>query len=233
MNAGGGPAGRFPSPPAFRGHEGLRDALRRAMERDALPATLLVHGAPGCGKQSLALWIARTALCAGDARPCDACKSCRAALRLEHADVHWYFPLPRPKGASNPARLADALEEARHARLAELREQPLRRGGGAEVVGIYLAAVRSIRGKAHKRPATGDQQYFVVGDAEHLVPQEASPEAANALLKLLEEPPDGSRFILTSSRPGALLDTIRSRALPVHLPRLPQAEVAADRKSVV
>lgn len=219
---------RFPSPPAFRGHEGLRDALRRALERDSLPATVLIHGAPGCGKQSLAHWIARVALCTGDARPpCDGCKSCRAALRLEHADVHWYFPLPRPKGASNPARLADALEEARHTQLAEFRAQPLRRGGGGEVKGIYLAAVRSIRGKAHKRPATGDQQYFIVGDAEYLVPQEASPEAANALLKLLEEPPDGSRFILTSSRPGALLDTIRSRALPVHLPRLPLADVAA------
>ena len=43
----------------------------------------------------------------------------------------------------------------------------------------------------------------------------------------MEEPPDGSRFILTSGRPGGLLDTIRSRALPLHLPPLPVAEVAA------
>ncbi len=223
-------------PPAFRGHDGLRDALRRALERRSLPATVLIYGGPGCGKQTLALWIAQTALCTGnpapglgladDPRPCNTCKSCRAALRLEHPDVHWYFPLPRPKGASSPERLADALEEARHQKLAEFREQPLRSGSGTEVKGIYLAAVRSIRGRAHKRPTTGDQQFFVVGDAEHLVPQEASPEAANALLKLLEEPPEGSFFILTSSRPGALLDTIRSRALPVHLPPLPTPQVA-------
>lgn len=227
---------RAPQPPAFRGHEGLRDALRRALERRSLPATVLIYGAPGCGKQSLALWIARTALCTGNPapelglddnpRPCDACKSCRAALRLEHPDVHWYFPLPRPKGASSPEKLADALEEARHQKLAEFRQQPLHTGSGAEVKGIYLAAVRSIRSRAHKRPTAGDHQFFVVGDAEHLVPQEASPEAANALLKLLEEPPEGTFFVLTSSRPGALLDTIRSRALPVHLPPLPTPEVA-------
>ena len=219
--------GRPPLPPAFRGHVELRAALRRALERRSLPATVLIYGAPGCGKQSLALWIARTALCTGGSRPCEDCKNCRMALRLEHPDVHWYFPLPRPKGASSPARLADAIEDARHQKLAEFREHPLRYGGGAGVEGIYLAAVHSIRRRAHKRPTAGDQQFFVVGDAERLVPQEASPEAANALLKLLEEPPDGSRFVLTSSRPGALLDTIRSRALPIHLPPLPVSEVAA------
>jgi DNA polymerase-3 subunit delta' len=54
-----------------------------------------------------------------------------------------------------------------------------------------------------------------------LVSQEASPEAANALLKLLEEPPAATRFILTSSEPGRLLPTVRSRTVPLHIGRLP------------
>ncbi len=215
-------------PPTFRGHDALRASLHRALSRGTLPATVLIHGMPGCGKQSLALWMARTALCTGDpSHPCDRCRSCRLALRLEHPDIHWYFPLPRPKRASSPGKLAEALEEARHNKLADFRQRPLRPEGDTEVKGIYLAAVFSIRGRAHKRPAMGNQQFFIIGDAEYLVPQEASPEAANALLKLLEEPPGGSRFILTSGRPGSLLDTIRSRALPLHLPPLPADEVAA------
>ena len=214
-------------PPTFRGHRALRASLHRALSRGTLPATVLVHGIPGGGKQSLALWMARTALCAAGTRPCDHCNSCRLALRLEHPDIHWYFPLPRPKRASSPGKLAEALEDARHEKLAEFRRRPLRPEGDTEVKGIYLAAVLSIRARAHKKPAMGSQQFFIIGDAEYLVPQEASPEAANALLKLLEEPPDGSRFILTSGRPGSLLDTIRSRALPVHLPPLPASEVAA------
>lgn len=216
-----------PVPPRFRGHERLRASLTRALNRDALPATVLIHGMPGCGKQSLALWLARARLCTADAdRPCDRCGSCRLALRLEHPDVHWYFPLPRPKRVHGPGKLAEALEAARHERLTEFRRQPLRAGGGNEVKGIYLAAVFTLRSQAHRRPAMSDEQFFVVGDAEHLVPQEASPEAANALLKLLEEPPDGTRFILTSGKPGSLLETVRSRALPIHLPPLPTNDVA-------
>ncbi len=221
------PSNPLPRPPTLRGHDRLRTSLRRALARGTLPATVLVHGAPGCGKQTLALWMARTRLCTGDPAPCDRCDSCRPALRLEHPDIHWYFPLPRPKRVSGPAKLAEALEEARHEKLAEFRRRPLRPTGDTEVRGIYLAAVLTLRAQAHKRPATGAEQFFIIGDAEYLVPQEASPEAANALLKLLEEPPRGSRFILTSSRPGSLLDTIRSRTLPVHLPPLPTPEVAA------
>ncbi len=181
---------------------------------------------PGCGKQSLALWLARTRLCEGEDKPCDRCTSCRHALRLEHPDIHWYFPLPRPKGAPSPARLAAALEDARFEKLAEFRNRPLRAGGDTEVKGIYLAAVLTIRDRAHRRPAVSEEQFFIIGDAEYLVPQEASPEAANALLKLLEEPPESSRFILTSGKPGSLLDTIRSRTLPIHLPPLAVTEVA-------
>ena len=188
---------------------------------------MLFHGVPGCGKQSLALWLARTRLCTGGAAPCNRCTSCRLALRLEHPDIHWHFPLPRPKGSPSPQRLAELLETARHERLAEFRRKPLRAEDGTGVKGIYLAAVLAIRRLAHRRPAMSREQFFVIGNAELLVPQEASPEAANALLKLLEEPPDGSRFILTSSRAGSLLDTIRSRALPIHLPPLSAPEVAA------
>lgn len=180
----------------------------------------------GCGKQSLALWLTRTRLCEGKDKPCDRCISCRRALRLEHPDIHWYFPVPRPKRAPSPARLASALEDARIEKLDEFRNRPLRAGGDTEVKGIYLAAVLTICNRAYRRPAVSEEQFFIIGDAEYLVPQEASPEAANAILKLLEEPPERSRFILTSGKPGSLLDTIRSRALPIHLPPLAVTEVA-------
>jgi DNA polymerase-3 subunit delta' len=57
------------------------------------------------------------------------------------------------------------------------------------------------------------------------VPQEANPEAANALLKLLEEPPAGALFVLTTVDPRQVLPTIRSRAVPLRLGRLTDDEV--------
>ena len=200
------------------GHDAARQSLARAIQRRTLPAALLVMGPRGVGKQRLALWLAQLVLCRepGGDGPCGSCRDCRRVLRLEHPDLHWFFPLPRPKGVSQD-KLGDALEEARHERLAELRESPLQGSYNPEPVAIYLAAARELRRKARSRPAEGGEQIFIIADAESLIPQESSPEAANALLKLLEEPPEDTRFILTSSQPGALLDTIRSRTVPLHL----------------
>ncbi len=145
------------------------------------------------------------------------------ALNLEHPDIHWYFPLPRPKGASGE-KLVTALESARMAELADIRAEPLRASATGDIRAIYLAAITTLRSSASKRPTMAGP-VFIVGQAEMLVPQEASPEAANALLKLLEEPPGDARFILTSSDPGMLLPTIRSRTVPLHVPALPRDTV--------
>ena len=193
-----------------------------AHERGELPGSLLLHGPRGVGKQRLALWLAQLVVCAepGPEGPCGRCGPCRMALALEHPDIHWYFPLERPKGASGD-KLADKLEEARHRELAEIRAQPRRPSFSEEIRALYLGTVANIRAKAAKRPSMADGPVFIVGQAELLVPQEASQEAANALLKLLEEPPGDARFILTSSEPGMLLSTIRSRTVPLHVPPLP------------
>lgn len=219
-------AGRAVTLHPLVGHERAREALARAHAARLLPAALLLHGPRGIGKQRFALWLAQLFVCQRPAaEPCGACAPCRMVTSLEHPDVHWYFPLPRPKGAAGD-KLVDALEDARLEALAELRAEPLRASHSDEVRGLYLGIVRSIRALAHKRPVMAPGPVFIIGDAELLVPQESSPEAANALLKLLEEPPGGARFVLTSSEPGRLLPTIRSRTVPFHLTPLPQEVVA-------
>ena len=207
--------------PVF-GHDDLQASLSRALATGSLPSSLLIHGPRGVGKQRLALWIGQLLLCpeSGLAGPCGDCKVCRMAMNLEHPDLHWYFPLAKPKGVRT-GKLAEALEKARYDTLTERRERPLRPASAAiEPTGLYLAVAQTLRSHAHRRPAVGLRQVFVIGDAETLVPQESSQEAANALLKLLEEPPASTLLILTSSEPGRLLPTIRSRTMPLHLPPL-------------
>ncbi len=213
--------------PPVAGHESTRAIFSGAHARDSLPAALLIHGLAGIGKQRVALWIGQLLHCrALDVRgPCGDCRSCRTTLSLQHPDLHWFFPLPRPKRVSGAERVVIALEEARAAALASIRSRPLRPTHGDQPLGIYLGAVTAIRRMALKRPAMSERQVFVVGNAEELVPQEASDQAANALLKLLEEPPADTTFVLTSSEPGRLLPTIRSRTVPFHLRPLPRARV--------
>lgn len=210
------------------GHRSLLDALSKAVREDTLPAALLIHGNRGVGKQHLALWLGRLLLCESpeDNGPCETCHSCHLAAKLEHPDLHWYFPLPRPKNASSPEKLARALEEARAEALIEIRANPLRPIGDTEAKTLYLAAARSLRKKAQRRPSMGPRQLFIIADAESLAPHASSSEAANALLKLLEEPPNGTTLILTSAEPGRLLPTIRSRTTQLNLPPLTRNEVA-------
>jgi DNA polymerase III subunit delta' len=211
------------------GHEAERKAIASALAANQLPNSLLIHGPAGIGKQRLALWLSQLLLChqRSDTGACERCAACRMVNRLEHPDLHWYFPLARPKASGGGDRLGEALEEARAADLAARRAEPLRPTVPDGLAGIYLAHVHVLLRAAAVRPAMGSRQVFIVGDAEALVPQESSPEAANALLKLLEEPSPDTTLILTASDPDVLLPTIRSRMLPVRLRPLQPDMVAA------
>jgi DNA polymerase-3 subunit delta' len=210
------------------GHTDERALLARAVLAGELPGSILIHGPAGIGKQRLGLWLAQRILCEkkDQLEPCGECRNCRLALRLEHPDLHWFFPILRPKGASGPEKLADAMEETRANELAARREDPLLPVTPGEPVGLYMGQVLTIRRAAVTRPSMGDHKIFIIGDAELLASQEASQEAANALLKLLEEPPVGTTFILTASDADALVPTLRSRLLPVRLRALPEEDVA-------
>lgn len=216
-----------PHLPALRGHAEARERLARAAVDGTLPQSILLHGPAGIGKERFGLWIAQLLLCQSPLEPpapCGLCNSCRLAERLDHPDVHWFFPLPRPENASAD-RLREKLEDLRAAELQLRRENPHRIPAFDRAPAHFLAAVQSLLQLAAVRPAMGARKVFVVGDAERMVPQESSPEAANAFLKLLEEPPRDTVLLLTSSQPGALLPTILSRVLPVRLAPVAEEEI--------
>jgi DNA polymerase-3 subunit delta' len=92
---------------------------------------------------------------------------------------------------------------------------------------IFVATARALVHAAAMAPALARRKVFVVGDAERMVPQEGAEYAANAFLKLLEEPPADTTIILTSSEPGSLLPTIRSRVVGFRVPPVAAADVRA------
>lgn len=197
------------------GHEQLRDKLAASIRAGKLPSSLLLQGPRGVGKQRLAIWIAEQLLCNEKNAPCGECVSCRYVVDLTHPDLHWVFPRPRLRDSDPDLdQVRDDYAEGIAERAAEngLYAAP----SGAE--GIYVATVRYLVQRAAIAPAIGRRKVFIIGDAERMVPQEGSDMAANAFLKLLEEPPADTTIILTSSEPGALLPTIRSRVVTVRVP---------------
>jgi DNA polymerase III subunit delta' len=226
----------------LHGHSALRAKLADAVARGELPSSLLVEGQRGIGKQQVALWLGQLLLCEdaahdflprtsdvgpSDIRPLQAkpCPQCRLTQSVQHPDLHWFFPRPRLKGSSDPD-LADVREDMADG-IAErmggggLYESP----GGDE--GIFVATIRAIVQTAALAPAMARRKVFIIGDADRMVSQEGSDQAANAFLKLLEEPLPDTTIILTSSEPGALLPTVRSRVISVRALPLSDAEMTA------
>ena len=199
------------------GHRDLRRRLTEAAERGALPASILLHGPQGVGKQRLALWLGQLLLCPQPDPPCGKCQTCRYTAALTHPDLHWVFPRPRPRDADPAAEeiqadYASAIAE----RVAAGGLYAAPSGGDA----IYVATVRAMLRSAAMSPALARRKVYVFGDAERMVPQEGAEAAANAFLKLLEEPPADTTIVLTSSVPGSLLPTIRSRVVAIRVPHL-------------
>jgi DNA polymerase-3 subunit delta' len=206
------------------GHTGLRARLDDQIRRGTLASSILFTGPAGIGKQRLALWLGQRLLCAEENAPCGACQHCRYCLEGVHPDLNWIFPREGMKDKDPPTdEVAASYGELIAERLAD---------GGVYArpdgsFGIFIAVTRMLVERASRTPAMAKRKVIVVGDADRMVSQAASPEAANAFLKLLEEPPADTTVILTTSEPGSLLPTIRSRTIEMRVRPLADAEVRA------
>ncbi len=196
-----------------------------ALDQGTLPASLLLHGPSGVGKQRLALWLAQMLLCqkSDSGRPCSDCQNCRYAAALTHPDLYWVFPRPRLREGADSAEVREDYADA----ISERVRAGMLYGPASGADGIFLATTLWLVQAAVRTPAMARRKVIVVGDAERMVPQEGADYAANAFLKLLEEPPADTTLILTSSEPGALLPTIRSRVAAVRVGRSSDADVRA------
>lgn len=182
----------------------ILDSLRRRL--DALPHALLVHGPQGVGKLALAERAAQLVLCeSADVarRPCDACEGCRWFAAGSHPDLR----------RIEPEALAAAPEAA-----TEEGGEPARKGKPSQ--DIKVSQVRELAEFLNVGSHRGRRRVALVHPAE-----EMNANAANALLKGLEEPPGGAMFILVSHRSARLLPTIRSRCVSFAVP-LPGAQAA-------
>lgn len=205
----------------------MRRRLAAAVKAGRLPQALLLEGPEGVGKQRLALWLAQLLLCErGGEEPCSDCRGCKMANSLTHPDLHWLVPLEPSKKGADAEKQVEVVAGALADEMAVRRDRPLY--GPLPGMAVHsVAVVRHMLRHVALTPAMASRKVFIVGDAERLIPQRANPEAANALLKVLEEPPADTVLILTASEPDSLLPTILSRVVRVRVARVPDSVVTA------
>ncbi len=170
------------------------DSLTRALRSGLVHHAYRFQGPPGVGKTMAALAFAQALLCETEERlGCGRCDACRRVVTVSASS---------PVVPLHP----DVVMVERGLYAPEIigRKSP-------EVKDICIEQIRSIvLARFSFPPHEGRARVFIVQRAEDL-----NLWAANALLKALEEPGDSTYFVLLSSRPDALLDTIRSRTLPI------------------
>ena len=182
----------------MRGHAEAIGLLRRAMQHDRVASVYLFNGPQGVGKERVALALAQAMNCdavdraAADFDACGVCTACKRLASLRHADlIVVQRPLKEPK--------EEDLARWRYGRLEDIPEEDLRQE-------IVVDQIEELVARMPFRPNEGGTRWVIVREADRM-----NTTVANKLLKTLEEPPQGTHFVLLTHRPSALLPTVRSR----------------------
>ena len=178
----------------------------------------ILSGHSGVGKDALAFTIASILNCKSESiKPCGECSACRQIKNLEHPSLHLIFALPR-RSANQTDPFAGIKEGEMNLINEELAKKIKWPYYHLQVDGandIRIAAIRKLRKDIYLAHDIGSTRVVIILRAHRM-----NVEAANALLKVLEEPPEGTVFLLTTEFPDRLPDTIRSRCAMHHVPDL-------------
>jgi DNA polymerase III subunit delta' len=172
------------------GNNHIKDILRRMLEKERVPRSLLFAGIEGVGKKQFALELAKSFVCVNK-QNAEACDSCAACTRADE----FVFP-----GADDKKDEFERVFFSKHPDIGIVI--PYKNG-------IPVDAVRDLEKEANFRPYEAKARIFIIDEADKL--NSAQKNAANALLKTLEEPAPTTYLFLVTARPDSLLPTILSR----------------------
>jgi len=207
------PAESHPTKTYFWKQDVIRQTLMRAAELDRLPRTILLVGPEGVGKWAAAQWTAKSLLCRNRQTPgpCDECDSCRRVDHGTHPDWHALFPVPSKTADEDAAAFLKAKREDYY--------KVVRFTGRSYVT---IARVRELLDELAKTPVEGGAKVSIIVSADTM-----TSDSQTVLLKSIEEPPPNTYFILTTSDPGRIFQTVHSRCRVLRLGPVDPDHIAA------
>jgi DNA polymerase-3 subunit delta' len=204
----------------FHGNSGVVQNLRDMLARQRFPQAMILAGPSGSGKYTLSLMLAQAMNClqpvTTDGLP-DFCGQCSNCVRIAQSN-------------DLAARFTEAVEAREGLRDADKKDTRIYVQTHPDVLVIppdppqllvKVDQVRHVTETIYFRPSEAREKLYIFPEASFM------KEAANSLLKVLEEPPDFATLLLLAENPGQLLPTIRSRCMTVSLAALPHADIEA------
>ena len=198
------------------GQDSAVNQLRAAVAEGRIPHAQLICGGEGVGKLTIALAYARYLCCPhrhdGDA--CGECPSCKKFDKYAHPDIHFAYPVYRK---SSPNAYSDDFIDKWRTAIAEnpymnLNQWMSHIGAENQQCIIYVSQSDEIIRKLTLKSSEGGYKVMIIWMAEKM-----NAECSNKLLKMIEEPPAQTVFLLVAENPDLLLPTIQSRVQRIPL----------------
>lgn len=204
----------------IQGQDAAIESLRSAIDGGRLPHALLIYGQEGSSGLALAHAAAQYIMCKHkhDGEPCGQCPECIQAAKCAHPDLHWVYPIINKGGSGKEASVSeDFIAYWREAYLTD-PDLSLPQWTRAIVsdenkqAKIYVSEAGAIIKTLSTKPYESDYRIMIIW-----LPEKISEDAANKLLKIIEEPYDKTHFLLVSNDPDHIIGTIQSRVQRLHL----------------
>src|SRR5579863_9039936 len=205
----------------FYGNSETVRQLRDMLARGRFPQAVILAAAAGSGKYTLALMLAKTFNCLSplttDGLPdfCGNCSNCVRIAQAEDLDARFSEAVEAREGLRETDKKDTRLFVQTHPDVLVIPPDPPQ-------MMIKVDQVRRVIDTIYYRPGEAKERVYIFTDSAFM------KEAANSLLKVLEEPPEFATIFLLTENPGELLPTIRSRSMVFTLAALPGEDIEKD-----
>jgi DNA polymerase-3 subunit delta' len=207
------------------GQKEIKGKLLRSVKEERVSHAQLFAGPEGCGSMALALAYARYISCENrsDIDSCGNCKSCVKYEKLIHPDLHFVFPVIKGKKVTDPVSdnyIGEWREFVKRSPYFTLNNwMDSIEVGNAQGM-IFASEASEIIKKLSLKTFESDFKIMIIW-----LPEKMHQATANKLLKMIEEPPEKTLFLLVSEEPDKVIPTILSRCQLVKIPSFSSSDI--------